>query len=199
MARDMTPVLKKCRSLGLEPSLLGVNKKPSKKKPREGRKVSEYGVQLKEKQKVKFVYGVLETQFRNYYKKGTKMQGTAGDNLLKLLEVRLDNVVYRLGLARTRVEARQICRHNHILVNGKRVNIPSYSVKQGDVIEVCAKSKSKSAQRFKDILEVSSNRPVPAWLAVDKDNLKGTVNHIPSRDEIDLPVNETLIVELYSK
>lgn len=197
MARDMTPVLKKCRRLGLEPSLLGVNKKPSKKKAHEGRKVSEYGTQLKEKQKVKFIYGVLEKQFKNYYKKGEKMHGTAGDNLLKLLELRLDNVIYRLGYARTRVEARQVVRHNHVHVNGKRVNIPSYSVKQGDVVEIC--EKSKPLQRFKDVLEVSKNRPVPKWLSVDREKLTGTINHVPSRDEIELPVHETLIVELYSK
>ncbi len=197
MARDRTPVLKRCRSLGLDPALLGVRKRPSRRKPREGRKVSEYGLQLKEKQKVKFIYGVLETQFRNYYEKANKMKGITGDNLLKLLEIRLDNVIFRLGFARTRVEARQIVRHNHVIVNGKRVNIPSYQVKPGDVVEIC--EKSKGMQRFKDVLEVSANRVVPEWMTADRDALKGTIESVPTREQIDLPVHETLIIELYSK
>ncbi len=196
MARDMGPVLKRCRYLGIDPIVLGVTKKPSKRK-RTMRKLSEYGVQLKEKQKVKFIYGVLEKQFRNYYKVANNMYGITGENLLMLLELRLDNVVYRLGLGRTRKEARQIVRHNLIRVNGKKLNIPSYQVKVGDVIEV--KENKKDLQRFKDVLEVTGSRVVPAWLSADAENLKGSVTTMPSRDQLDLPVNETLIVELYSK
>ena len=196
MARDMGPVLKRCRYLGIDPIVLGVTKKASKRK-RTMRKLSEYGIQLKEKQKVKFIYGVLEKQFRNYYKVADNMHGITGENLLMLLELRLDNVVYRLGLGRTRKEARQIVRHNLIRVNGKKVNIPSYQVKVGDVIEV--KENKKDIQRFKDVLEVTGSRVVPAWLTVDTENLKGSVVTMPSRDQLDLPVNETLIVELYSK
>lgn len=196
MARDIGPVLKRCRYLGIEPAVLGVNKKSSNRK-RNMRKLSEYGLQLKEKQKVKFIYGVLEKQFRNYYVKAENMRGIAGENLLMLLELRLDNAVYRLGLGRTRKEARQIVRHNLLLVNGKKVNIPSYQVKVGDVIEV--KENKKDLQRFKDVLDVTSSRIVPEWLSSDHENLKGTVNALPKRDQLDLPVNETLIVELYSK
>ena len=196
MARDMGPVLKRCRYLGIDPIVLGVTKKPSKRK-RTMRKSSEYGIQLKEKQKVKFIYGVLEKQFRNYYNVANNMYGITGENLLMLLELRLDNVVYRLGLGRTRKEARQIVRHNLIRVNGKKLNIPSYQVKVGDVIEV--KENKKDLQRFKDVLEVTGARVVPAWLSVDTENLKGSVTTMPSRDQLDLPVNETLIVELYSK
>lgn len=196
MARDMGPVLKRCRYLGIDPIVLGVTKKPSKRK-RTMRKLSEYGVQLKEKQKVKFIYGVLEKQFRNYYKVADNMHGITGENLLMLLELRLDNVVYRLGLGRTRKEARQIVRHNLIRVNGQKVNIPSYQVKVGDVIEV--KENKKDLQRFKDVLEVTGSRVVPAWLNADTENLKGSVVTMPSREQLDLPVNETLIVELYSK
>ncbi len=197
MARDMTPVLKRCRALGLDPIVLGVSKKPSKKKGREVRKLSEYGTQLKEKQKVKFIYGVLETQFRNYYAKADKMKGITGENLLGLLETRLDNVVYRLGFARTRTEARQVVRHKHILVNGKRVDIPSFQVSVGDTIEI--REKSRDMQRYKDVTALSVNRAVPAWLSSDKTNLKGSVIQLPTRADVDLPVNETLIVELYSK
>lgn len=196
MAREMGPVLKRCRYLGIDPSILGVTKKPSRRK-RNMRKLSEYGIQLKEKQKVKFVYGVLEKQFRSYYEKADKMPGITGVNLLMLLELRLDNVVYRLGYGRTRKEARQVVRHNLILVNGKKVNIPSYQVKIGDVIEI--KENKKDLQRFKDILAVTTSRVVPIWLSSDKDNLKGTISSLPSREQLDLPVNETLIVELYSK
>ncbi len=197
MARDMTPIIKRCRALGLEPSVLGSTKKSSKRKPRETRKVSEYGMQLKEKQKVKFIYGVLETQFRNYYNRASKMQGITGDNLLKLLELRLDNVVFRSGLARTRTEARQVVRHNHVLVNGKRVNIPSYQVSVGDKIEI--REKSKGLERYKLILDVTNSRVVPAWITSDKENFTVTVNAIPEREVIDIPVHETLIIELYSK
>lgn len=196
MARDRGPVLKRCRYLGLDPVVLGVNKKASKRK-RTMRKLSEYGIQLKEKQKVKFIYGVLEKQFRNYYKKADNMRGITGDNLLMLLELRLDNVVYRLGFGRTRKEARQVVRHNLLRVNGKKVNIPSYQVKIGDVIEI--KDNKKELQRFKNVLEVTGSRIVPAWLSSDSEGLKGNVVAMPTREQLDLPINETLIIELYSK
>lgn len=198
MARDMGPVLKRCRSLGLDPVYLGIDKKSNRNFARAGKKVSEYGLQLREKQKAKFIYGVLEKPFRNLYDRASKMKsGTAGENLLTLLELRLDNVVYRLGFARTRAEARQIVDHKHVLVNGKCVNIPSYSVKAGDKIEI--KEKHKSAQRYKDVLEVTGGRLVPAWLEVDHESLAGAVKEAPTRDQIDVPVAEMLIVELYSK
>ena len=196
MAVNRVPVLKRCRSLGLEPAYLGYDKK-SNRTARTGKKMSEYGLQLREKQKAKFIYGVLEKPFRNYYEKADRMKGMTGENLLTLIERRLDNVVFRLGLARTRKEARQIVDHKHVLVNGKQVNIPSYLVSAGDTIEI--KEKAKSSQRYKDIAEVTGGRMVPAWLEVDAENLKGTVKELPSRDEIDVPVNEVLIVELYSK
>jgi len=198
MARYMGPVLKRCRALGLEPAYLGIDKKSNRSFSRAGKKTSEYGLQLREKQKAKFIYGVLERQFRNTFEKAQKMKGgTAGENLLILLELRLDNVLFRLGFARTRDEARQIVSHKHVLVNGKCVNIPSYTVKAGDVIEI--KEKAKRSQRYKDILEVTAGRTVPAWLEADQENLTGTVKEIPTRDQIDVPVNEMLIVELYSK
>ena len=198
MARDMSPVLKRCRSLGLEPAFLGIDKKSNRNFARAGKKVSEYGTQLREKQKAKFIYGVLEKPFRNNFDRAKKLKlGTTGENLMILLELRLDNVMYRLGYGRTRTEARQIVDHKHILVNGKCVNIPSYQVKAGDVISV--KEKCKSAQRYKDVLEVTGGRTVPAWLEADHENLTGTVKELPSRDQIDVPVNEMLIVELYSK
>ena len=197
MARDMTPVLKRCRSLDLDPVYLGIDKK-SKRNARQGRKLSEYGQQLREKQKAKFIYGVLEKPFRNYFSRAQKAKwGTTGDNLMILLELRLDNVLFRLGYARTRKEARQIVDHKHVLVNGKCVNIPSYSLKKGDVIEI--KEKHKGGQRYKDILEVTGGRLVPAWLEGDAANLSGTVKEYPTRAEIDVPVNDVLIVELYSK
>ena len=197
MAVDRVPVLKRCRSLGLDPIYLGIDKKSKRELKRANRKVSEYGLQLREKQKAKFIYGVLEKPFRNYYTKAEKMEGQTGENMMILLERRLDNVVFRMGFGRTRRETRQIVDHKHILVNGKSVNIPSYLVKAGDVIEV--KEKAKSSQRYKDALEVTAGRLVPAWLDVDQENLRGTVKELPSRDEIDVPVNEMLIVELYSK
>ena len=197
MAVNRVPVLKRCRSLGLEPTVLGIDKKSTRELKRANRKMSEYGLQLREKQKAKFIYGVLEKPFRNYYKRADRMKGQTGENLMVILESRLDNVVFRLGLARTRREARQIVDHKHVLVNGKQVNIPSYQVKAGDVIEI--KEKFKSAQRYKDILEVTAGRMVPAWLESDQENLRGTVKELPTRDEIDVPVNEMLIVELYSK
>ena len=196
MARDMGPIIKRCRYLGIEPSVLGSSKKLGNRK-RNMRKLSEYGVQLKEKQKVKFIYGVLEKQFRNYYKKADKMNGISGENLLQLLETRLDNVVFRLGYGRTRKEARQVVRHNLVTVNGKKANIPSIQVKVGDVIEI--KETKKDIERFKQVLEVTSTRIVPEWLSADHDNLKGSVVTLPKREQLDLPVNETLIVELYSK
>ena len=197
MAVDRVPVLKRCRSLGLDPIYLGIDKKSNRELKRANRKVSEYGLQLREKQKAKFIYGVLEKPFRNYYTKAEKMEGQTGENMMILLERRLDNVVFRMGFGRTRRETRQMVDHKHILVNGKCVNIPSYLVKAGDVIE--AKEKAKSSQRYKDALEVTAGRLVPAWLDVDQENLRGTVKEMPTRDEIDVPVNEMLIVELYSK
>ena len=200
MAVNRVPVLKRCRSLGLEPGYLGVDKKSNRELKRANRKMSEYGSQLREKQKAKFIYGVLEKPFRNNFEKAKKMKlGTTGENLMILLETRLDNVVFRLGFARTRVEARQIVDHKHILVNGKCVNIPSYTVKPGDVISVNERAKNKAGQRFKDILEANNGRMVPAWLEADAENLTGTVKEYPTRDQIDVPVNEVLIVELYSK
>ena len=197
MAVNRVPVLKRCRSLGLDPVYLGIDKKSKRELKRANRKVSEYGLQLREKQKAKFIYGVLEKPFRNYYKKADRMQGQTGTNLMILLESRLDNVVFRMGLARTRKEARQIVDHKHVLVNGKQVNIPSYLVKAGDTIEI--KEKCKGSQRYKDILEVTAGRLVPEWLDVDTEALKGTVKELPTREAIDVPVNEVLIVELYSK
>ena len=200
MARDMGPVLKRCRSLGIEPQVLGIDKKSNRTNARAGKKVSEYGLQLREKQKAKFIYGVLEKPFRNNFAKAQKIkEGTTGDNMLVLLELRLDNVMFRLGYGRTRKEARQIVDHKHVLVNGKCVNIPSYQVKAGDVITISEKAKNKGAQRYKDILEVTEGRTVPSWLEADHENLTGTVKEIPTREVIDVPVNPTLIVELYSK
>ena len=197
MAVDRTPVLKRCRSLGLDPVYLGIDKKSNRELKRANRKMSEYGLQLREKQKAKFIYGVLEKPFRNYYAKAERMPGMTGPNLMIMLETRLDNVIFRLGFARTRKEARQIVDHKHVLVNGKQVNIPSYLVKAGDVIEI--KEKNKGSQRYKDILEVTGGRLVPEWLESDQENLKGTVKELPAREAIDVPVNEMIIVELYSK
>ena len=197
MAIDRTPVLKRCRSLDMDPVYLGINKKSNRKLIRSSRKISDYGLQLREKQKAKFIYGVLEKPFRNYYAKAERMKGLTGPNLMVLLETRLDNIVFRMGFARTRREARQIVDHKHILVNGKCVNIPSYKVSVGDVIEV--KENKKSMQRYKDIAEATEGVLVPAWLDADLETFKGTVKELPSRDMIDVPVNETLIVELYSK
>ena len=197
MAVNRVPVLKRCRSLGLDPIYLGIDKKSTRQLKRANRKMSEYGLQLREKQKAKFIYGVLEKPFRNYYEKADRMPGMTGTNLMTMLEMRLDNVVFRLGFARTRKEARQIVDHKHVLVNGKQVNIPSYQVKAGDSIEI--KEKCKGSQRYKDILEVTGGRLVPEWLEVDAEALKGVVKELPTRDAIDVPVNEVLIVELYSK
>ncbi len=197
MAVNRVPVLKRCRSLGLDPTYLGIDKKSNRSLKRSNRKMSEYGLQLREKQKAKFIYGVLEKPFRNYFKKAQKQPGQTGANLMVILETRLDNVIFRLGFARTRREARQIVGHKHVLVNGKQVNIPSYLISEGDVIEI--KESCKGSQRYKDIIEVTGGRTFPAWLEVDQDNLKGEVKELPKRDEIDVPVDEMLIVELYSK
>ena len=197
MAVNRVPVLKRCRSLGLDPIYLGIDKKSNRQSKRANKKISEYGLQLREKQKAKFIYGVLEKPFHNYYEKADRMKGMTGTNLMTILESRLDNVVFRLGLARTRKEARQIVDHKHVLVNGKCVNIPSYLVKAGDTIEI--KENAKSSQRYKDILEVTAGRLVPEWLDVDQENLKGEVKELPTREMIDVPVDEMLIVALYSK
>ena len=197
MAVNRVPVLKRCRSLGMDPIYLGINKKSNRQLKRSNRKMSEYGLQLREKQKAKFIYGVLEKPFRNYYAKAKQMEGMTGENLMTILESRLDNVMFRMGFARTRKEARQIVDHKHVLVNGKQVNIPSYLVKAGDVIEI--KEKHKGCQRYKDILEVTGGNMIPDWLEVDVENLKGEVKEPPKREAIDVPVDEMLIVELYSK
>ncbi|MCR5477474.1 MAG: 30S ribosomal protein S4 [Lachnospiraceae bacterium] len=197
MAVNRVPVLKRCRALGIEPAVLGYSKTSRRQNTHQSRKISEYGLQLREKQKAKFIYGVLEKPFRNYYEKADRMKGMTGENLMILLERRLDNVVFRMGFARTRREARQVVDHKHVLVNGKRVNIPSYLVKAGDVIEI--REKSKSLQRYKDIVEVTGGRLTPEWIESDLEALKGTVKSLPTREMIDAPVNETAIIELYSK
>ena len=197
MAVNRVPVLKRCRSLGMDPIYLGIDKKSNRQLKRSNRKMSEYGLQLREKQKAKFIYGVLEKPFRNYFEKAQRMNGMTGDNLMILLESRLDNVVFRMGFARTRREARQIVDHKHVLVNGNQVNIPSYLIKAGDTVEI--KEAKKSSPRYKEIVEVTGGRMVPDWLEVDQENLKGTVKELPAREAIDVPVDEMLIVELYSK
>lgn len=197
MAVNRVPVLKRCRALGLEPSYLGYDKKSKRQNLRAGKKVSEYGLQLREKQKAKFIYGVLEKPFRNYYNKADRMKGMTGENLMVMLERRLDNVVFRMGFARTRREARQVVGHKHIMVNGKKVNIASYLIKAGDVIELT--EKAKSLQRYKEIVEVTGGRLVPEWMEVDLEGMKGTIKNLPTREMIDVPVDEMLIVELYSK
>ena len=208
MARYSGPVCRLCRREGEKLFIKGEkcakNACPMSKRPfapgqhgTSRKKVSEYGQQLREKQKAKRIYGILETQFRNYFDLAVKTKGITGENLLRLLEARLDNIVYRMGFGRSRTEARQVVRHNLITVNGKKVNIPSYQVKPGDVIEV--RPKSKSLQRFKDILDSTTSRISPEWISIDYDQLKGIVNDLPTRDQINIPVRETLIVELYSK
>ena len=197
MAVNRVPVLKRCRSLDLDPIHLGIDKKSRRTLKRTNRKMSEYGLQLREKQKAKFIYGVLEKPFRNYYNKARQMRGMVGENLMILLELRLDNVLFRAGMARTRMEARQIVDHKHVLVNGKCINIPSYEVKAGDVVEI--KEKFKANQRYKDITEVTAGRLTPAWMTADLENLKVTIDETPTREAIDVPVDEMLIVELYSK
>lgn len=200
MAVDKTPILKRCRALDLDPMYLGSSKKVNEKKKdakKTNRKMSEYGLQLREKQKAKFIYGVTETPFRNYFEKAKKLQGLTGENLMILLESRLDSVIFRMGFARTRRESRQVVSHSQVTVNGKNVNIASYQVKAGDVVAI--REKCKSSERYKQILDVTAGRIVPEWLSVDTEKLSGTVNALPTRAQIDVPVNETLIVELYSK
>ena len=197
MAVNRVPVLKRCRSLDLDPTFLGYDKKSKRTSARAGKKMSEYGLQLREKQKAKFIYGVLEKPFRNYYDRADRMKGQTGSNLMTILETRLDNVVFRMGFARTRREARQVVLHKFITVNGKVINIPSYLIKAGDVIEV--KEAAKNIQRFKDITEITAGRLVPEWIDVNKESLQGTIKELPSREAIDVPVDEMLIVELYSK
>ena len=197
MAVNRVPVLKRCRSLGLDPVYLGVDKKSNRELKRANRKISEYGLQLREKQKAKFIYGVLEKPFHNYYEKADKMKGMTGENLMIMLERRLDSVIFRMGLARTRRESRQIVNHKFVTVNGKCVSVPSYLIKAGDVIEV--REKSRGLQRFKDILEVTGGRLVPEWIDMNEDGLGGTIKELPAREQIDVPVDEMLIVELYSK
>ena len=197
MAVNRVPVLKRCRSLGMDPIYLGINKKSNRQLKTPNTKIREYSLQLREKHKAKFIYGVLEKPFRNYYAKAKQMEGMTGENLMRILESRLDNVIFRMGLARTRKEARQIVDHKHVLVNGKQVNIPSYLVKAGDTIEI--KENKKGSQRYKDILEATGSNMVPEWLDVDAENLKGSVKELPAREAIDVPVDEMLIVELYSK
>ena len=197
MAVNKVPVLKRCRSLGLDPLYLGIDKKSKRTLKRANRKMSEYGQQLREKQKAKFIYGVLEKPFRNYYTKASKMRGMVGENLMILLERRLDNVIFRLGFARTRMEARQIVDHKHVAVNGKVINIPSYLISAGDTIEIV--EKAKDSQRYKSILETTGSRMVPEWLEANQEALSGVVKSLPSREMIDVPVDEMLIVELYSK
>ena len=197
MAVSRVPVLKRCRSLNMDPIYLGYDKKSNRQSKRANKKMSEYGLQMREKQKAKLIYGVLEKPFRNYYAKAERQTGMTGENLMTLLESRLDNVVFRMGFARTRREARQIVDHKHVLVNGKCVNIPSYLIKAGDVIEI--KESAKSMQRYKDILDVTAGRLVPEWIDADVENFKGTIKNLPTREMIDVPVDEMLIVELYSK
>ena len=197
MAVNRVPVLKRCRSLDLDPIYLGIDKKSNRNSKRANKKMSEYGLQMREKQKAKLIYGVLEKPFSNYYAKAERQTGMTGENLMILLERRLDNVIFRLGFARTRDEARQIVDHKHVLVNGSCVNIPSYLIKAGDVISI--KEKVQDSQRYKDIVAVTGSRMVPEWLEANIEALSGTVKQIPTREMIDVPVDEMLIVELYSK
>lgn len=197
MAKNMQPILKRCKTLGIEPGTMGVDKRTNRNPKQGKKKMSEYGLQLNEKQKVKFIYGVLEKQFHKYYVMATKKNGITGEMLLQILETRLDNVIYRLGLANTRREARQIVNHGHVLVNGKKVDIPSYLVKQGEVITL--KEKTRSSSRIKEIVEANSTRLVPDWLDMDKNTLTGKIVSLPGREHIDYEVEEHLIVELYSK
>ena len=197
MAKNMQPVLKRCRTLGIDPSVMGIDKSSNRTFNQRRKKQSEYGMQLNEKQKVRFIYGVLEKQFAKYYVMATKMNGVTGECLLQILESRLDNVIYRMGLANTRREARQIVNHGHVTVNGKRVDIPSYLVKPGEVISL--RESSRNADRMKDIVERNSNRLVPKWIDMNKDTLEGKIIALADREDIDFPVEEHLIVEYYSK
>lgn len=197
MAKNMQPVLKRCRTLGIEPSVMGVDKSSNRNPVRRRKKQSEYGIQLNEKQKVRFIYGVLEKQFAKYYVKATKMNGVTGECLLQILESRLDNVIYRMGLANTRREARQIVNHGHVTINGKRVDIPSYLVKPGEVISL--RESSRNAERMKDIVERNSSRLVPKWIDMNKETLEAKIIALADREDIEFPVEEHLIVEYYSK
>ena len=198
MAKNMQPYLKRCRTLGISPAVMGVNKESNRNPgPQRKSKKSEYALQLNEKQKVKFIYGVLEKQFRSYYEKAARMKGNTGDELMTLLERRLDNVVFRLGLANTRREARQLVNHGHFTIDGKRVNIPSYLVKVGQTVAVCEKSRSNA--KFKKVVEDDKFVAAPKWLDRDKNNLQGKVIAMPARDDIDFEIAENLIVELYSR
>lgn len=197
MAKNMQPVLKRCRTLGIEPSVMGIDKSSNRTFNQRRKKQSEYGMQLNEKQKVRFIYGVLEKQFAKYYVMATKMNGVTGECLLQILESRLDNVIYRMGLANTRREARQIVNHGHVTINGKRVDIPSYLVKPGEVISL--RESSRNADRMKDIVDRNSNRLVPKWIDMNKDTLEGKIIALADREDIDFPVEEHLIVEYYSK
>ena len=197
MAVNRVPVIKRCRSLDMDPSYLGLDKKSKRKALNAGRKLSDYGLQLREKQKAKFIYGVLEKPFRNYYKKAERMKGMTGENLMTILESRLDNVIVRLGFARTRREARQIVDHKHVLVNGKCINIPSYLIEAGDTISI--KEDKRTSAQYKAISEIAGGRLVPEWLESNKETFTGKVLSLPTREAIDVPVDEMLIVELYSK
>ena len=197
MAKNTQPVLKRCKTLGLSPAVLGYSKSTKRQPKQTRRKQSEYGMQLAEKQKVKFIYGVLEKQFRGYYDMANRSKGVTGENLLRILESRLDNAVYRLGFAKSRAEARQQVRHGHITVNGRRVNIPSFRVRPGDLVAVAPKAKDMLV--IKSALISNERVQVPAWLEVDIEKLQGSVLALPQRDQIDLDIREQLIVELYSK
>ena len=197
MARNMQPIVRRCKTLGIEPSVMGYDKSTRRNPKQSRKKQSEYGIQLNEKQKVKFIYGILEKQFAKYYEMANKKAGITGQNLLQILESRLDNVIFRLGLANTRKEARQLVNHAHILVNGKKVDIPSYLVKPGDVVSI--REKSKSSPRIKEIVEQNEKRVIPKWLSMDKNKLEGRVLQLADRDDIDYEVEEHLIVEFYSK
>ena len=197
MAKNTQPVLKRCKTLGLSPAVLGYSKSTKRQPKQSRRKQSEYGMQLNEKQKVKFIYGVLEKQFHAYYEKAERKQGITGEILLQELERRLDNVVFRMGFANTRREARQLVNHAHFTVNGKRVNIPSYQVKPGDVVAVS--EKSRSTNKFKSLLEENGKKACPKWIEKANDSFEGKIVAMPARDDIDYDVAEHLIVELYSK
>ena len=198
MAVNHEPIVKRCRALGIDPAVLGYEKKSNRNPGADKRqKTSDYGLQLKEKQKLKFIYGVLETQFANYYDIAAKQEGMTGENLLRLLERRLDNVIFRMGMAKTRKEARQLVRHNHFLVNGKKANIPSILVRVGDTVTVA--ETSKDSEKFKALAEIMNSRISPKWLEVDKQNATAKVVALPQRDDIEYPVEEQLVVELYSK
>ena len=198
MAVDRQPVLKRCKSLGISPMVMGYGKETNRNKNANSRKkVSEYGMQLKEKQKLKFIYGVLEKQFYHYYEMAVKEEGVAGSNLIRLLESRLDNVVFRMGLAITRREARQLVGHGHFTVNGKKVDIPSYRIKAGDVVALS--EKSKKSPKFAQVVEATNGRVIPLWLDMNKEAMSAKVTRLPEREELDYEIEEHLVIELYSK